>query len=411
MTRSVIVLGAGMVGVASALHLQRRGWSVVLIDRQEPGRATSHGNSGVIQNEAVEPYAMPRRLSQLLAIAARRTNDIHYHLRGLPSQINPLFQYWWHSAPQRYATIAAAYASLIAQAGPEHGVLIADAGAEHFIRRDGFRVLHRSLRRRDEAVAQAERLRGQYGVRSQYLSPAELMAAEPSLKDGGAGAIHWLDAWTVNDPGGLVRAYARLFVETGGVIRRAEATALRQGPHGWAAVTNDGLIEAETAVVALGPWSPQILQGLGYRFLMVRKRGYHRHWHDAATLNLPLLDMAHGYVLVPMVAGMRITTGAEIAHMDAPATPSQLAYAEQVARTLIDLGEARDERPWLGTRPCMPDMLPVVGEAPKHRGLWLHFGHGHQGFTLGPATGRLLAESMSGEPSFVDAAPFKPRRF
>lgn len=112
-----------------------------------------------------------------------------------------------------------------------------------------------------------------------------------------------------------------------------------------------------------------------------------------------------------MAMGLRITTGAELTGPDAPARPVQLGRAEQAARGLLDLGEPVEKEPWFGTRPCMPDMLPVVGPASRHAGLWMHFGHGHQGFTLGPATGRMLADLMTGQTPFADPTPFRPDRY
>ncbi len=144
---------------------------------------------------------------------------------------------------------------------------------------------------------------------------------------------------------------------------------------------------------------------------MVRKRGYHMHYSGGAPLDLPLRDAAFGYLMNPMAKGVRITTGAELSGPDAKPTPVQLAKAEAAARTLIDLGKPVEAEPWVGTRPCMPDMLPVIGPAARHKGLWLNFGHGHQGFTLGPATGRILAELMSGEPANVDVKACAPSRF
>ncbi len=408
--RSAIVLGAGMAGVGAALHLQRRGWSVALVDRQAPGLATSYGNAGIIQSEAVEPYPMPRAWRKLLAIATGRSNDVHYELRALPHHVGSLLRYWWHSAPMRHAALSQAYAGLIRHATAEHGILMEEAGAADLVRREGFRILHRTASAMDEAAVDAERLRARYGVRSTILSPEQLAEAEPVLKDAGAGAIHWPDAWSARDPGALVAAYARLFERKGGALRRGEAGSLIPGRVGWRVRTDDGPIEAEAAVVAAGPWSPEVLRPLGYRFPMVRKRGYHRHWRAARTLNAPLMDAAHGYVMAPMSEGLRITTGAELSRPDGEASPIQLERAEQAARGLLELGAPRENQPWLGTRPCMPDMLPVIGEAPRHPGLWLHFGHGHQGFTLGPATGRLLAEMMSGEPPLVPPPPFDPGR-
>lgn len=407
---TAFVLGAGAIGTSSALHLQRRGWSVVLVDRQSPGQATSYGNAGIIQSEAVEPYAMPRSWLELWAIAAGRTNDVRYSARALGSQAGSLFRYWWNSAPQRHRTIASAYATLIRTAVTEHDTLIREAGASDLVRDGGFRVLHRKAARMEAAIQTAERLKASYDVAYAALSPAELLAAEPALKVAGAGAIHWTDPWSVLDPGRLVEAYARLFRQKGGTIATGDGTTLRQTRRGWSVQTEAGTLDAEHAVVTLGPWSPALLAGFGYRVPMVMKRGYHRHWSNPRPLKRPLMDAADGYVLAPMSRGLRITTGAELTGFDAPSTPVQLSRAETAAGELVDLGTPVEDEPWFGTRPCMPDMLPVIGPAPRHEGLWFNFGHGHQGFTLGPASGRLMAEMMSGEEPHVSPTPFDSAR-
>jgi len=262
------------------------------------------------------------------------------------------------------------------------------------------------------AVAEAEALHARHGIHYRVLAPAELAQAEPSLGETWAGAIHWLDPWTVSDPGGLVTAYADLFSRSGGAIIRGDAATLAPASGGgWAVKTAEGRIEAEAAVIALGPWSADILRGFGYHVPMVSKRGYHRHFVGGGQLDLPLRDAAFGYVLAPMKKGLRITTGAELSAPGAPPAPIQLGRAESAARQLLELGDPLEREPWLGTRPCTPDMLPLIGQAPKHDGLWMNFGHGHQGFTLGPATGRMLAEVMGGEEPLVDAAHFKPGRY
>jgi D-amino-acid dehydrogenase len=112
-----------------------------------------------------------------------------------------------------------------------------------------------------------------------------------------------------------------------------------------------------------------------------------------------------------MNRGIRLTTGAEFAHRDAPSTPVQVERAVPKAHRLFPLGEPVDAKPWKGARPCLPDMLPVIGKAPRHPGLWFDFGHQHHGLTLGPVSGRLLAERMTGETPFADTAPFAVERF
>ena len=166
-------------------------------------------------------------------------------------------------------------------------------------------------------------------------------------------------------------------------------------------------------VVALGPWSDDVFRPLGYRFPLGIKRGYHLHFraHGNATLNRPVLDAEVGYMLAPMSRGIRLTTGAEFADRDAPPTPVQLARVAPRAREIFPLGDRAEPKLWLGRRPCLPDMLPIIGPAPRHRGLWLDFGHHHLGFTLGPVAGRLLAEMMTGEKPFTDPSPYRAERF
>jgi D-amino-acid dehydrogenase len=408
--RSAIVLGAGMIGVASALHLQRRGWSVVIVDRKEPGQETSYGNTGIIQSEIVRPFAMPHDVASLVEIAAGLTNDVHYRLRWLPRHLGPLARYWWHSAPHRHARISAAYAKIIRPAVAAHEEFIAAAGAGDLVRREGYRHLHREPAAFARAIAEAEELHREYGVAFRALDADELARAEPGLLMRAAGAIHWLEPWTCLDPGGLVAAYARLFQSRGGTISCGDATTLAETQAGWSVATSTGRIDADCVLVSLGPWSPDLLRRFGLRFSLVRKRGYHRHYRGNSGLRVPLVDKANGYGMAPMARGLRITTGAEFTGPNAPPTPVQLQRAETAARELVALGEPVETDPWFGTRPCMPDMLPVIGCAHQHRGLWMNFGHGHQGFTLGPITGRLVAELMSGEASDIDPHPYRPER-
>jgi D-amino-acid dehydrogenase len=172
-------------------------------------------------------------------------------------------------------------------------------------------------------------------------------------------------------------------------------------------------VVARDVVVALGPWSDLVFGPLGYSIPLGIKRGYHLHLapRGNAVLNHPVLDSDLGFVLAPMNRGIRLTTSVEFARRDRPPTYIQIERALPRAHALFPLGDAVDAKPWMGARPCLPDMLPVIGKAPRHAGLWFDFGHQHHGLTLGPATGRLLAEMMTGETPFADPTPFAAERF
>lgn len=400
-----------MVGTCTALHLALRGHHVTLVDRRAPGLETSYGNGGLIQREAVEPYPFPRDIGTLMRVAARRGVDVHYHVAALPLLAGPLLKYWRYSSPARYAGIARAYGHLISRGQEEHAELIALAGAEDLVRKQGYLSVFRHPETLAAASMRARRLELEAGVRYALLDAGALQQVEPSLRQTMAGAVHWLQTWSVSDPGELVGRYSALLARLGGRFALGDATSLQATASGWSVKSEEGTIEAEHAVVALGPWSNALIARLGYRFPLFVKRGYHRHYRSSETPNLPVLDADRGYLLAPMRRGVRLTTGAEFARIDARPTPKQLKHAEVLARQLFDLGEPVEHEPWIGARPCSADMLPVIGAAPRHRGLWFNFGHGHQGFTLGPISGRMLVDTLERRQSVVDASPYSASRF
>lgn len=408
----VLVLGAGIVGVSSALALQQRGHAVTLIDRRPPGLETSYGNAGIVQREAVEPYAFPRDLRTLARIATGLSNDADYHWGAIGALLPALFRYWRASAAPRYEAIAQAHRRLIEDCLNEHAGWIEQAGATALIHKDGWRQAYRSPQAFDEAASAAMRVAQAHGLAATVQDAAALAVAEPALQGGLAGAIHWGDPWTVRDPGDLVARYADLFIQRGGAFVHGDARSLRQEAHGWSVTADDGArLHGRHAVIALGPWAQGLTRALGYRMPLFVKRGYHRHYAGHGGLRLSLLDVERGVVLAPMARGLRLTTGAEFARLDALPTPVQLHRAERSARELVSLGAPVEATPWMGARPCTADMKPVLGAAPRHPGLWFNFGHAHQGFTLGPVTGRLLAELISGETPYIDPTPYLATRF
>jgi D-amino-acid dehydrogenase len=409
----VLVLGAGMVGVSAALHLQQRGRDVILVDSHTlAGEETSFGNAGLIECASVFPYMFPRDFAQILRYAMNRAPQVRYRFADLPAFLPWLARYFIASAPERALRSAMAELPLIRRSLFEHEALIAEAGVPELLQRTGWIKLFRSDATLANASAELERAR-QYGVAGEILDGKAIAEREPGLTGDFAGAVYLPAPGFVPDPGGLTKAYAALFQRKGGRFVVGDARTLQQDAGGWRMAGRDGAAVAREAVVALGPWSDLVFRPLGYPIPLGVKRGYHLHLESRgnAVLNHPVLDSDLGYLLAPMNRGIRLTTGVEFARRDAPPTPVQIQRALPLAHALFPLGDAVDAKPWIGARPCLPDMLPVIGKAPRHAGLWFDFGHQHHGLTLGPATGRLLAEMMTGEAPFADPAPFAAERF
>jgi D-amino-acid dehydrogenase len=409
----VIVLGAGIVGVSAALALQARGRSVALLDRlPEAAGETSFGNSGIVQTEGVLPYLFPRAIGHVARAAANRDPRAHMRYGSLASIAPSIWRYFQASTQTRKAATGKVMAPLLFAAADEHLKLAQAAGASGLLRPSGWIKAYRSPRGQDLAHAEAEEL-GRFGVKPIFLDRAALTALEPHVGEKAIGGVHYAEPLSTSDPAKLIRSYAALFVKRGGRMERGDALSLEPSGSGWMVTTDSGRFGARDVVIALGPWSDELARRFGLRLPFFVKRGYHMHYEAKgdAGLTRPVLDLERGYLVTPMARGLRLTTGAEFARRDDPPSPAHLERVEPYARELFPISSRKDAAPWLGRRPCLPDMRPIIGPFPGKPGLWLDFGHHHLGLTLGPITGRLLADMMTGEAPFVDPAPFKAERF
>jgi len=407
-----IVLGAGIVGTSVALHLAKRGLAVALVDRAGLGEQTSFGNAGIIEGNTIFPPAFPSGLSALARIALKRAPEANYHLSFLPKVLPWLLAFRDASQPDRLVETAHLIRPLFASAVPEHEALMKEAGAAHYLRKTGWLKVFRNPRtfaglQREFDVA------AEFDLPLKPLDTAGAQALEPSLAPVFLRAVFWPEAASISNPLGVTRAYAARFRALGGVTVSGDARTLHRKGQGWRVETDEGGLDAPKVVVALGPWAGDFLRNFGLRLPMAIKRGYHRHFRGAgnAALARPVLDADLGYCITPMEMGIRMTTGVEFASRDAAATPVQFDRIMPRARELFPLGERADDKTWIGCRPSFADSRPVIGRAPGLAGMWLAIGHAHWGLTLGPATGRMIAEMMTGETPFIDPAPYRAERF
>lgn len=407
-----IVLGAGFIGTSIAIHLIKRGMSVALVDRRGPGEETSYGNTGIIEGNTFFPHPFPSGLSALVRLLLKRDSAANFHWSFLPRIAPWLLAYRANTSLAGSLEFAEAMRPLYAQSLAEHETLMAESGAAKYLRKTGWLKLYRSNGAFERAQREFE-YASRFGLMFRPMDVAATQALEPSLKPAFRHAVHWPEAASVSNPRAVVQAYAARFTQLGGVMLNGDARSLHRNGANWRVDTDAGALDAKEAVVALGPWAPDLLGPLGIKLPMAFKRGYHMHYRAEgnAALARPIVDAENGYCLTPMEQGIRLTTGAEFAARDAAPTPVQLAQVLPKAKELFALGAAAEIKPWLGSRPCFADSRPVIGRAPGQAGLWLAIGHAHWGVTLGPVTGRLIAEMMTGATPFCDPAPYRAERF
>ena len=387
------------------------GPDVALVDRlSEAAGETSFGNSGIVQTEGVLPYLFPRSPREIARAAVNRDPRAHMRHGSLPSIAPAIWRYFRASTQPRKAATGDIMALLLFAAADEHLKLARDAGASGLLREGGWIKAYRSARGQDSAHAEAEELKP-YDVKPFALDPPRSPRLSPmSAKRRSAASTS--RSLSTPDPGALVNLmpHCSSSAAAGWSVGRAEPGAVWRRLDGHADVgPAGGPRRGHCARALVG----RLSRRFGLRLPFFVKRGYHMHYEAKgnAGLTRPVLDLERGYLVTPMARGLRLTTGAEFARRDDPASPAHLERVEPYARELFPIGARKDAEPWMGRRPCLPDMRPIIGPFPGKPGLWLDFGHHHLGLTLGPITGRLLADMMTGAAPFVDPAPFKAERF
>jgi D-amino-acid dehydrogenase len=409
-TVDVVVLGAGIVGVSTAYAARQRGLSVVLVDRREPGSETSYGNAGIISSGSIKPLNNPSLWNALPKYLTNRHAALRLDPAWAIRNVDWIFRFLANAAPSRLRPRATALHGLIGASLKLHRDWIVRADAGQRIRETGWLKAWRS-----DAVAAAKQEQAflaDYGIESQLLDRQAISALEPNiLPVYKVGLLHTQTA-SVDSPGAVVKAYARMFASAGGEIRQSDIKAIMPDGEGWRAVLADGEMSARHVVVALGPWSPDLLRPLGYRVPMAFERGYHREFkpNPARSLQRPIHDAEGSFLMTPMEQGIRVTSGVELTDRDAPSSFAQLDQVVPLAHGVVEFGDAVGE-PWRGARPTLPDSLPMIGPAPGHSGLWLAFGNQHIGFTTGPATGAAIAAMIGGAAPPFDVGAFAPSRY
>lgn len=406
----VIVLGAGIVGVSAGVAARQRGLSVLLVDRREPGSETSYGNAGILSSGSIMPLNQPSLWSALPSYLTNRNAALRWDPAWTIRNLDWVVRFLANTASSRLKPRAAALHGLIGASLKLHRDWIVKADAGQRIRETGWLKAWRSDA--VEAAKAEQAFLADYGIESRILDRQDMSALEPSiLPVYKVGLLHTQTA-SVDSPGAVVKAYALMFARSGGEIRQSTIRSVAPDGEGWRVVLADGAIAARHVVVALGPWSADLLRPLGYRVPLAFERGYHREFkpNPARPLQRPIHDVEGGFLMTPMEQGVRITSGVELTARDAPSSFAQLDQVVPLARGVVEFGDAVGE-PWRGARPTLPDSLPMIGPAPRHPGLWLAFGNQHIGFTTGPATGAAIAAMITGARPAFDVSAFAPSRY
>ncbi len=412
MTKNVTIIGAGIVGMATAGYLLRDGHKVTVVDQGAPGEYCSFGNAGILSPGSCVPFAMPGTLAKvpkyLLDPQGPLSIKPSYALRALPW----LLRFVAAGRRARIDPIADALRALLKQTFDAWTPLAQWAGVRELLRRDGYLVVYESEQAfRGDALAW--KIRRDRGVICVDLDAARIAELEPNLRGIYKAGMFLPEQGYVANPLRLTRSLAAQFQRDGGTILQRRVLDIEIGGNlPQALLTDAGRQPVETLVICAGVHSNAFSAKLGADVPLESQRGYHVHYEQpTVTLQRPVMSGEGKFFATPMEHGLRVAGAVEFAGtVAAPNAARTAALKAQAQRMLPELsGSAVTE--WMGHRPCLPDSLPVIGPAPRFGNTYFAFGHGHIGLCGGAPTGRLIAELIAGRAPHIDIAPYRANRF
>jgi glycine/D-amino acid oxidase-like deaminating enzyme len=407
----IVVVGAGVVGMAIALYLRRAGQPVSVLDPLPPAGGASYGNAGLISADTAVPIAMPGMLRKVPKWLSDPMGPLTVRPSYFPLALPWLMRWMKAGRMENVMRISDALRALHKDALVCWRELLGEARFGELIREVGqVRVWEgESMGARKFEVDLCRR----HGIEVQELDNQALREMYPEIApDVTEGLLLPGNAFTVS-PSRLVRTLGELLVEAGGrIVSQRVAKILPQGGAGFLLMTNEESRVAERVIVAAGAWSMRLLKPLGLSLPLETERGYHAMMPSPnIELKRPLSVKNRGFGLTPMETGWCAAGTVEIAGLDAPPNERRAMILAQHAKRLFPSLRTGEPTYWMGFRPSTPDSLPILGEAPGIPGLYLAFGHGHFGLTGGTPSARLVSQLVTGAKPAIDPTPYASARF
>ena len=407
----ILIIGAGAVGVSSALWLRNRGHDVRLLDAEGVATGATFGNASTLSEYACTPVAQPGIWGSMPRLLFSSESPFVIRWPSLPRLLPCLLRFMGQCTTTRYRENAEALSTLLSRTYEGYEPLLEAApAARALMTNNGCLYSYASAKNLQQAAADIQ-MRERLGVHQQVLDRAGIEALEPAMAGKTAGGVWFPDSCHLTDPAEFIKQLATpLYIEQR--IEQARVTRLELQSSGVLVTGSDRRQwRAERLILAAGAWSAELARQLGDRFPLEAERGYHIEFDlDRQPLSRPTCPVENAFYMTPMADGrLRAAGTVELSSRQRPLNPARLRYIEKHVRRVLEI-DAPVARSWLGFRPTLPDYLPVIGRSPRTDRVIYAFGHQHLGLTLAGITGELVADCIDGRDA-QSLAAFSPRRF
>lgn len=413
MAKNITIIGAGIVGIATACYLRRDGHEVTVVDMRPPGEYCSFGNAGILSPGSCVPQALPGVLFKVPGYLSDPLGPLSIRVGYFPKALPWFLRLTLAARRASVERIADALRPLLKQTFDAYLPLVQHAGVPDLIRQTGYAVAYASAQSyRNDALAW--QLRRERGVIVEEIDSATLKAKVPQLTGNYEVGLYLPEQGWVANPERLTKALAAQFQRDGGKILQRKVLDIEVGPDGpRALVTDAGNMALQTLVICAGAHSNEFSAKFGDNVPLEAERGYHVTYSDPHfTLPMPIFLPEQKFFVTPMEMGLRIAGQTEFAGLDTEPNYARADILKKQMQKLFPGIRETDATRWMGKRPSMPDSMPVIGPASKVPNVWYAFGHGHVGLCGGAPTGRVIADLIAGRtPSVTDVTPFRVTRF
>lgn len=406
----VIVVGAGITGVAVAVNLRRLGSTVTLVDKVFPGslEQASFGNAGLLARSGIVPLSTPGLLKKIPRMISDAESPLFIKLTHIPKLIPWFIPFLKSASKSKLKAIIPALDSLTNDTVEQHQMLAHGTGAEEFIKQGNFAFLYKS-----EACYEdddfSRKVKSDFGYKCKKITLPEIKIMDENISASyNVGCVFNNHGW-ITDPGLYLKTIFNSYKQDGGIFVKSEVTDIFDNG---VKFKGGKTIIADKIVLATGAWSNRFRLNLGFKPRIEGERGYHVFFKGANRVPpFPIMVTDGKFIITPMKGGIRCAGVIEFNRLDAPPSSEPIKLIMKKIKEIYEDLEFEEAITWMGHRPSTPDSLPLIGSVTDHPNIICAFGGQHVGLTIGPKVGLLVADLIHKKLNNFNLSPFRPDRF
>ena len=405
----IAVIGAGIQGVCNALFLQKKGFKVTLFDRDEPGNSATYGNAGHFSPYASVPLNRPDVITDVPAMLLSSRGPLSLKWNYVYKMIPWFLRFLLNCSERKMMHTAKNMHQILDLSLSAFDELFEAIDLNGLVENKG--VLYvwndKNLKSRELEI----KIREELGVKQQILTPKDIHDLEPNIKPFYHGGVYYDYARHTRNPKKILLKLLDNFMKNDGKFLKLNVQELNFDDDKPVIRSDVQRFVFDKLVIACGAFSKRLTDKLHENIPLDTERGYHVHFKDCDHLiSRPVVYLNKGFGMTPMEQGLRVVGTVEFGGLDNPLSKSRIKNLIINAKDMLDgLPEHEDE--WLGFRPSLPDLLPVLGPSKNYKNVFYSFGHNHLGWTLGAISGKIISKMIANESTNLNLSAYSSSRF